>query len=160
MTPPSRGRLPRRQLIVAPRLQGRLLGRVLLYCLASAVASCGTLLALRATVGGTPVGPSLVLLAVAVGAVVWAAMYDAARISNQMVGPFVRVHGLLRRLCNGEPVAPMSVRGDDSWSEWIRDFNTLAARLQRQQQLEQRQQAPAPVEQAPVEQLAGQRGDG
>ncbi|MEM7312353.1 MAG: hypothetical protein AAF497_04295 [Planctomycetota bacterium] len=121
----------RRQLIVAPILQGRLLLHVSLYCVGSSVLTAILLQLLASYIGDVP---SWTLVAAAItpaaAIVIPIAMFDAARVSNRIVGPFVRIRGAVRRLSNNDPVQPLRVRAGDDWEEWIRDFNLLVARIQ------------------------------
>ena len=105
---------------------------VLLYCLASSVVTAVLQQSLASYVGAIP-SWTLVAVAtlVAAAAVAPWAVWDAARVSNRIVGPFVRVRGAVRRLGNKEPVRPLSVRQGDDWEEWIQDFNPNRSRCLR-----------------------------
>ena len=123
----SSNRNIRRQLFVARKAQGRLLFRVFVYCVVTALLTmlnCLGLVFLGATTG-------FIVLAVLVtlALVTSVALYDAANVSNRLVGPIVRAHGLVRGLANDDVVQPLEVRDGDEWQEWIQDFNSLVARL-------------------------------
>jgi hypothetical protein len=122
---------PRQQMFVAPKAQGKLLLRVLLYCTLTSVVTGG----LQAAVGYFQLeftgvvwllGPVALALLITIP---WV-LYDATKVSNRLFGPMARVQGALRRLANRDPVSPIELRDDDAWHSWIQDFNGMAARVQ------------------------------
>lgn len=56
-------------------------------------------------------------------------IYDTVRLSNRFAGPLLRFRRELRRLADGEQVAPLQFREDDFWRPLADEFNRLAARL-------------------------------
>ena len=127
----SSDRMLRRQLFVAPKAQGYLLFRVMLYCALSSLVTGCFYHAADLLRDSTPRffvwwGPVFLALNLTVPLV----LYDAARASNRLVGPFARIHGAIRRLANHDPVSPLECRVDDTWAEWIQDFNIMLTRVQ------------------------------
>ena len=54
------------------------------------------------------------------------AMYDAARVSNRMLGLFVRVQRTFRQISSGDAVRPLKTRASDlAWSDWLEDLNQM-----------------------------------
>ena len=99
--------------------------RVMLYCILSCLLTSG--LAILATLLVHPASPLMFLLVAVVAIVITIPLVatDAAKISNRLVGPFVRAHGVVRRIANREPVAPITIRDAEDWEEWFQDFNTM-----------------------------------
>ncbi len=121
----------RQQMFVAPKAQGKLLLRVLVYCVVSAVVTS----VLHTAVGYFQLKISGVVwlcgpIALALLATIPWVLYDATKVSNRLFGPMARVQGAIRRLANRDPVGPIELRDDDAWHSWIQDFNGMTARVQ------------------------------
>ncbi len=129
----------RKKLIADIQVQGALIVRVVIYWLLCLLA-IGTLLLLWRIVV-RPLSPfdqqlhdlwslyrpaavvSLLLLPIIV--------LDMLRLTNRFAGPLFRLRGTMRNLAHGKAVAPVLFRRDDFWQDFARDFNIVAARLQR-----------------------------
>jgi hypothetical protein len=116
----------RQQWFVAPKVQGNLLFRVGLYC----VACCSISTALCFVVAHRdPPANLLDWLSVGIFSslfVIPLAMYDAARVSNRMLGLFVRVQRTFRQISSGDAVRPLKTRASDlAWSDWLEDLNQM-----------------------------------
>ena len=121
----------RRQLFVAPQLQGRLLSRAVLYCTLCACISSVVHAAVRRWVGADAgwiefFGPVFLTMLLTIPCVI----FDAARLSNRIAGPMIRAQGMIRRVANGDAVPAIRLRAGDPWSEWMQEFNAMIARLQ------------------------------
>lgn len=57
-------------------------------------------------------------------------LIDTARTSNDVLGPFVRVQGAIRRLSYGDSVSKLAIRDGDIWKEWMLEFNAMLERVQ------------------------------
>ncbi len=68
-------------------------------------------------------------------------VYDAVKLSNRFAGPVHRLRGGLRELAEGRSVPVLTFRDDDFWKELAVDFNRVAERLERAEQLDD---APSP----------------
>ncbi len=68
---------------------------------------------------------------------------DVVRFSHRVVGPLVRLENEMRRLADGEPVAPIKFRQNDYWQSVADQFNRVAA---IQQQLREQQSSVAEKE--------------
>lgn len=119
----------RRQLFTAPIAQGYLLFRVMVYCLICSVAtsaSCWIASRLQSPAWvNWFVAPLLVMLCI-----IPYVLYDAAKASHQVVGPFARVQRAIRQLANGDEVRTLSLRDGDHWNEWLQEFNIMITRVQ------------------------------
>ena len=129
----------RKRLIADIQVQGALIVRVVVYWLLCLLA-IGTLLLLWRMVV-RPLSPfdqqlhdlwslyrpaavvSLLLLPIIV--------LDMLRLTNRFAGPLFRLRGAMRDLAQGKAVDPVQFRRDDFWHDFARDFNIVAARLQR-----------------------------
>lgn len=60
--------------------------------------------------------------------------YDLINISNRFVGPMFRLRRELRKLSNGEDVAPMYSRKNDFWGDAAESFNRLRDELATRRQ--------------------------
>lgn len=58
-------------------------------------------------------------------------LLDAARLSNLVLGQFIRVQGAIRRLAASDPVGEIRVREDDIWKDWIQEFNAMLVNVQQ-----------------------------
>ena len=56
-------------------------------------------------------------------------IYDSMRLSHRFAGPMVSIKKSLRKLANGEMIAPLRFRDGDFWKEMTMDFNRVAERL-------------------------------
>ena len=102
--------------------------RVMIYCVVSCVATsslilCGMVLQF------SPLVTCVLCATVTPIVVVPFALYDTAKLTHEMIGPFARVHGMIRRLIHGDVVPEMEVR-EPMWREWIADFNIFVTRVQ------------------------------
>lgn len=123
-------RHPRRQLFVARKAQGRLLLRVVVYCV---VTSLMTTLAVQGAQAWLHWKPFQAFLSAPLVLLILLpfVLLDAARTSNRLVGPIARAQGAVRGLANNDPVAPLGIRQGDDWMEWTQDFNSMIARMNR-----------------------------
>jgi hypothetical protein len=130
----------RKQLFVDPKVQGALVLRVVLYwavCLAAITQvllcwriACGPIVSISTHFQemwlqfGPAVIVSLLLLPVVA--------YDIVQMSNRFCGPLFRFRRCLRALARGEHVDPIGFREGDFWKELAQEFNSVAARVQRE----------------------------
>ena len=121
----------RQQWFVAPKVQGVLLIRVGIYCIACCVFSTALCFAVAhrepppTWIHWLSVGVFSSLLIVPL------AMYDAARTSNRMLGLFVRVQRTFRQISSGDVVRPLRARtGDMAWGDWLEDLNQMLRRVE------------------------------
>ncbi|NQU21286.1 MAG: hypothetical protein HQ567_08390 [Candidatus Nealsonbacteria bacterium] len=141
----------RKQFFVDPKVQGALVGRVILYWMVCIITIGLMILCWRTVTGPVRLfymhfsdmwffhGPAILASAVLLPLVV----IDIIRLSNRFTGPMLRLRRSMRALAQGEHVEPILFRDEDFWQEFAEEFNTLAARVQGQ--------APA-AEQVPEEQ--------
>jgi len=119
----------RRQLFTAPIAQGYLLFRVMVYCLICSIAtsaSCWIASRLESPAWvNWFIAPLLVMLCV-----IPYVLYDVAKASHRVVGPFARVQRAIRQLANGDQVRTLTLREDDHWNEWLQEFNIMITRVQ------------------------------
>ena len=120
----------RRQLFVAPKAQGRIVSRAMLYCVVSTTLAA-TLFVLGTTfLTRFPVVAVYALVVIGtLGVCLPWAMYDSARASNRLIGPFIRAQGVIRRIANREKVPHVKVREGEDWSDWFHDFNVMIKRI-------------------------------
>ncbi len=131
----------RRRLFVDPQVQGALILRVVLYWVLCLVTITLMLLCWRILTGPARLfythfddmwfhyGPAMIASCIMLPLLV----VDIVRLSNRFVGPLVRLRRAMRALARGERVAPVSFREGDFWLEFAQEFNTLLARVQRDQ---------------------------
>lgn len=55
---------------------------------------------------------------------------DIVRLSNQFVGPLLRLRRSMRQLARGEYVEPIEFRDTDFWQDFADEFNGVVARIQ------------------------------
>lgn len=129
---------PRKRLFVDPKVQGALVARVVLYWIVFLITVALMLFCWRIFTG--PVlpfsvhfdeiwyryGPAMLasLLLLPLVAV------DIVRLSNQFVGPLLRLRRSMRRLGRGEHVDPIEFRDTDFWQDFADEFNIVAARIE------------------------------
>lgn len=121
-------RHPRRQLFVARKAQGRLLLRVVVYCVATSLLTAFVAYVAQSLFQWNPfwaaaLAPLVLLIFLPI------VLFDAARTSNRLVGPIARAQGAVRGVANNDPVAPLGIRHGDDWTEWTQDFNSMLARI-------------------------------
>jgi len=128
----------RKQLFVDPKVQGTLVGRVVLYWLICIITIALMLLCWQIVTGparmfythfndlwffyGSAMVASLLLLPLVV--------VDVIRVSNRFAGPLVRLRRSMQALARGEQVDPLEFRDGDFWQDFAEEFNALAARVQ------------------------------
>lgn len=59
-------------------------------------------------------------------------LFDCVRASHRIVGPAVRLRNCMKRLANGETVAPIKLRDGDHWVEFADEFNRLSEQVSRE----------------------------
>ena len=128
----------RKHLFVDPKVQGALVGRVLLYWFVCLIGITLMLLCWQILTGparpfhthfnyvwfqfGPALAASLVLLPLVA--------IDVVRLSNRFVGPLLRLRRSMRQLARGEYVEPIEFRDTDFWREFADEFNAVRARVQ------------------------------
>lgn len=120
----------RRQLFVARTAQGRLLLRATLCCTLCSVLASAASLALFKVTEMHPVPAWLLASLGTIFMTLPLVLFDAARLSNRLLGPFIRAQGAIRCLSHGDRVSPLLVRDHDDWHEWMQDFNAMVATVQ------------------------------
>lgn len=116
----------RRQLFVQPRVQGRLILRVLLYVALAAFLSGWVA---SRTESGPDAGWTSLFASLAVFmALAPVVIFDLARWSNRVFGPMTRAQGALRRAAGGHRLRPLKFREGEPWEAWLRDFNAAMTR--------------------------------
>ena len=136
----------RKRLFVDPKVQGALVGRVILYWVVCLITITLMLICWRIVTGparpfythfddlwffhGPAVIASFLLLPLVV--------VDIVRVSNRFAGPMLRLRRSMRALARGEYVEPLEFRDADYWHEFADDFNAVLKRVQ--------QQGPPPAE--------------
>ena len=130
----------RKQLFVDPKVQGALVGRVILYWLICIITITLMLLCWRIVTGPARMfymhfndmwffyGPAMLASLALLPLVV----IDIIRLSNRFAGPLLRLRRSMRELAQGEHVDPIVFREGDFWQEFAEEFNALAARVQGQ----------------------------
>jgi hypothetical protein len=129
----------RKSIFVDSKVQGALIGRVVLYWITCLIAIALMLLFWNIFTGpprkltthldilwlvlGPPAIASLLILPLVI--------MDVIRISNRFVGPLGRLRRSIRALARGENVEPMEFRNSDFWREFADDFNAIRARIRR-----------------------------
>lgn len=124
----------RRRLLVDYRVQGALIGRVLIYWVLCLLG----VLVIRATLSGLCVAldipwsdtGSLWLSQVLASCLfVPFVVVDVLRMTNRFVGPMYRLRRQMERLAQGEAVAPIAFRKGDMWHDFAQAFNDLRSRM-------------------------------
>ena len=130
----------RKQFFVDPKVQGALVGRVILYWLVCIITITLMLLCWRIVTGPARIfymhfsdvwffyGPAMLASLMLLPLVV----VDIIRLSNRFAGPLLRLRRSMRALTQGEYVDPIEFRDGDFWQEFAQEFNALAARVQGQ----------------------------
>jgi hypothetical protein len=128
----------RKRLFVEPKVQGRLVLRVVLYWIVCLSGITLMLLCWRIVTGPARIfythfddmwfhyGPALMASLVLLPLVI----IDVIRFSNRFVGPMMRLQRSMRQLAGGEDVEPIDFRNGDFWREFIKEFNALRLRIQ------------------------------
>ncbi len=128
----------RKQLFVDSRVQGALIGRVILYWVVCLITITLMLLCWRVVTGPARLfwthfndmwfhfGPAVIASFVLVPLVI----LDLLKLSNRFVGPLVRLRRGMRALAAGEHVEPIKFREGDFWHDFAEEFNALAAKVQ------------------------------
>lgn len=138
MAPPNH----RRRFFIDRPIQGALLLRALVYCVATVVTQV-VLVIFVAVIFSSPddfyanarqFGYFLRLSLLASAIVLPLILFDLVRLSHRWVGPIFRLRTALQALSRGETVAPIRFREGDYWQELAGDFNTIAAELNRRRE--------------------------
>lgn len=128
----------RKQFFVDPKVQGALVGRVILYWSICIITIGLMILCWRIVTGPARLfyvhfsdmwffyGPAIVASVALLPLVV----IDIIRLSNRFAGPLLRLRRSMRALAQGEHVEPILFRDEDFWQEFADEFNALAARIQ------------------------------
>lgn len=132
----------RKRYFIDPQVQGMLLRRAARYWFLSlALVGCLTLLGwvfVSPGIGPLVASPAnlsatLSAMLVAIGAAILLlpiALLDLIRVSNRFVGPVYRLRGLMEKVAQGEPVAPLRFRDGDAWQEFADAFNAVVRRIE------------------------------
>lgn len=128
----------RKQLFVDPKVQGALIGRVIMYWLVCLVTMTIMLLCWRIVTGPARpfythfddmwfhFGPALVASLILLPLVV----VDILRVSNRFVGPLFRLRRSIRAVARGEKVKPLRFRDNDFWHDFADEFNEMLMQIQ------------------------------
>ena len=128
----------RKHLFIDPKVQGALVGRVVLYWSVCLITMTLMLLCWRIVTGPARMfythldemwfyyGPALVASFILLPLVV----VDIIRISNRFAGPMLRVRRSMRQLARGEHVDPIEFRDGDFWQDFADEFNAVLRRVQ------------------------------
>ncbi len=134
----GRPRNVRKQLFVDPKVQGALIGRVVLYWIVCLITVTLMLLCWRILTGPARpfythfdamwfhYGPALVASLLLLPLVIM----DIVRLSNRFAGPLLRLRRAMRALARGEHVEPIHFRQGDFWHEFAEEFNGILKRVQ------------------------------
>jgi hypothetical protein len=128
----------RRQLLVNPAVQIKLMLRIVVYWLLFMLATTSFLYAWYARM--TPhrtaqatwndllfqYGPVAIMTLILVPIL----MCDMLRLSNRFLGPMYRLQNQMRLAAEGQRVNPIYFRDGDLWMDFAADFNRLLARIQ------------------------------
>lgn len=122
----------RKRLLVHPKVQWMLVGRVTLYwasCVATIYAM--PILIVKPLLFFYPDAnkAALEVLSVFLATMLYVPMigYDIIRVSNRFVGPMIRLRNSMHRLAIGEEVQPIKFREGDLWQEFADEFNSVSA---------------------------------
>jgi hypothetical protein len=159
----------RRKYLIDAKVQGALIGRLLVHWLAFflivflVLPLWGSMFTRLVSDGApqpvssawTGCGPMLLVMLVLLPLFVW----DTVKLSNRFVGPMVRLRRAMHALANGENPTPVNFRQGDYWADIAESYNTVRARLE---ELE-RNNAPAaavcgsdaPASALPIEAVPG-----
>jgi hypothetical protein len=127
----------RRQLLINPAVQIKLVLRIAVYWVFFMLATTSFLYAWFALM--TPYrtaqatwndllfryGPVAVMTTILVPIL----MCDMLRLSNRFLGPMYRLQRQMRLAAEGQTVAPVYFRDGDLWQDFANDFNRLLARI-------------------------------
>ncbi len=130
----------RTKLFIDPVVQGALLRRLMLhwFCLSGAIFTC--LLIGQVLTDGVDrrLGEHLAMmwqkygiLLITMVCLFPAFAYDSVKLSNRFAGPVYSLRQALRKLSQGEEIAPLSFRKGDYWTEIAGDVNRVADRLRQ-----------------------------
>jgi hypothetical protein len=134
----SNAKCQRKHLFVDPKVQGLLVGRIMLYWIVCLISTTLFLLCWRIVTGPARLfythfddmwfhyGPVLIASLVLLPLVI----IDIIRFSNRFVGPMLRLQRSMRQLAHGEDVEPIEFRNGDFWHEFAAEFNALRKRIQ------------------------------
>lgn len=129
----------RTHLFVDAKVQGALIGRVVMYWVACLITIALMLLCWRIITGPARIfythfsdmwffyGPAAVASFLLLPVVI----VDIIRISNRFVGPLLRLRRSMRALAHGEEVEPIEFRDNDFWRDFADEFNAVRARIQQ-----------------------------
>jgi hypothetical protein len=128
----------RQHVFVDPKLQGELIGRIILYWLVCLFSMALLLLAWRII---TSPGGSILTHANEMWPYCWPALatsfvllplaiIDIMRFSNRFAGPLLRLRRSMRALARGEHIDPIEFRSGDFWHEVADEFNAIRLRVQ------------------------------
>lgn len=135
---PANPKAMRKQLFVDPKVQGALVGRVVMYWFVCLITISLMLLCWRIVTGpARPVythfddmwffyGPAAVASLFLLPLVI----VDIVRLSNRFTGPLLRLRRSMRALARGEHVTPIEFRDGDFWQDFAEEFNRVVARVQ------------------------------
>ena len=134
----------RRHFLTDCRVQGALIVRVVLYWLMCLLAMTFLLLGwTMVTEPSRPLNAHLAALWTLYGPAAVASLlllplvtFDLLRLSNRFAGPMFRLRRSLHDLAQGKPVATVRFRHGDFWQEFADDFNSIAARAQKTEDLD------------------------
>jgi hypothetical protein len=129
----------RKHLFIDSKIQGALIGRVVLYWLTCLVTIALMLLCWRIVTGPARIfythfsdmwffyGPAAIASFLLLPLVIM----DVIRLSNRFVGPLLRLRRSMRALARGEDVEPIEFRDNDFWREFADEFNSIRAKMRQ-----------------------------
>ena len=133
----------RKQKYVDSHVQGALLRRIFVHWIVFFVVAGMTLVFMKALVGPpeltivqriTSQMGEFTLLSMVLLAIFPAFMLDTVRFSNRFVGPIGRLRRQLRELGTDGKTEKCAFRDSDFWAGMADEFNTVAERVQNQQE--------------------------
>lgn len=110
--------------------------RAMLHVVLSSVATGLACIAITSLTGASYLVAVIVAVAVVTAVAVPITLIETARTSNEVLGPFVRIQGAVRRLGYGDCVSKLAIRDDDIWQEWMHEFNDMLDYIHRQERRE------------------------
>ena len=129
----------RKRLFIDAKVQGALLVRVAIYWLCCIVVMNVMLIFWELFISQNPIrfdqlwyrhAPALAVSLLVLPFI----LFDAARITNRLVGPVYRLRDGLRRATRHEHVEPIQFRTNDFWHDFADEFNALLATLPENRQ--------------------------
>ena len=134
----------RDRLLVEPKVQLALVGRVTLYWLMCFVMMTMVLLTWKIVTGPTrgsffeyfryhdlwtEFGPAVVAALLLLPVI----LVDVLRVSNRIAGPVYRLRRCIEEAANGDYVTRVQFRDDDYWQDMAENFNALLTRVKQLQ---------------------------